>query len=53
MVNMLRQQDATVVGLGKGKIEVLPVEKMIAKAEKEIETAKTEVNEARPKWMDE
>lgn len=53
MVNILRQQDATVVGVGKGKIEVLPVEKMIAKAEKEIETAKTEVKEARPKWMDE
>jgi hypothetical protein len=53
MLNMLRTQDTSVVGVGKGKIEVLPVEKMMQNTEKEIQAAKEELESSRPKWMEE
>ncbi|KAH8547706.1 hypothetical protein BGW37DRAFT_432213 [Umbelopsis sp. PMI_123] len=53
MLKMIEQSDSTVVGFGKGKVEILPMDKMIANTKKEIETAKVEMEEARPKWLDE
>ncbi|KAI8579722.1 hypothetical protein K450DRAFT_241175 [Umbelopsis ramanniana AG] len=53
MLKMIQHSDSTMVGFGKGKFEILPVEKMIENTEKEIEEAKAEMEEARPKWLSE